>query len=84
MTFPGTCTTVATPVRVGGEGVGDQQGRVEPGGGEQEGFGRVEHGRGEEKDQHLISALSDIRYLLYLIYFLYLLHISEVSNFQQR
>ena len=64
MTFPGTCTTVATPVRVGGEGVGDQQGRVEPGGGEQEGFGRVEHGRGEEKDQHLIS---DIQHLLYPI-----------------
>ena len=49
--FAGTCATIETSVRVGGKRAAEQ-GRVEPGGGEQqEGFGRVERGRSEEKNQ---------------------------------
>ena len=54
--FPGTCATVEASVRTGGEGPADQ-GRGEPGRGEQEGFGRVEHGRGEQEDQYSISEI---------------------------
>ena len=66
--FPGACATIAASVRVGGKGPADQrEGRVEPGGGEQEGIGRVEHGRGEQTDLYPIYPLSDILDILYLI-----------------